>query len=412
MTTRNPTAGTQPLSRLEIDLGRLEANLHALRQAVAGPGDRGQPAVKICAAMKKNGYGLGAVPLAARLVKAGCDMLAVYSPEEAEQLIRQAVAAPLLLLMPVRKLTRTDLLYRHAMAGKLHLTVHDLDQLDAINQIGRTFSMRMPVHLYLDTGMSRSGLSEADLRTLADRLQATTHIQIAGLYTHLASADVDVDFTREQFARFQQSANGFDPATVGHAIRHAANTFATLRDRDFHLDMVRTGLGLFGYGPDLLQGEPRLADMPQLQPIVRWVSRVIHVQQYPAGATVGYGATHRLHRESTLGVIPVGYGDGYPLALSNRGVVRLRLQSGDTVGDWLDVPVVGRVNMDQIVVDLTAAGRQMDAHADAFMHAEAELISDEPAAPNALPRLAELAGSHCYEMLCRLGTSLPRVYRQ
>ena len=387
----------EPLSRLEVDLAALHRNVEAVRALVG-------PDTVICGVVKKDAYGLGAVPVAHRMVKAGCGMVSVYAPDEAEQLIRGAVTAPILLLYPLRHLGRTDLLYRPASSAKLHLTVHDPEQLEALDAIGRTFGIRLPVHLYIDTGMSRSGLSPAEfseaLATQSDR----KYLRTAGVMTHLATADNDPAFAAAQVERFDELLEQHRDAVPADATVHLANSYATLRAHRYHRAMVRPGLMLYGHGiSDLAPGGSVIDPAPQLTPVLRWISRLIHVQEYPAGSRVGYGATHTLQRPSTLGIVPVGYGDGYPLGLSNRSAVRV-----SQAERWHDAPVLGRVNMDQLAVDLT----DIDADRDTLHGTEVEVYSNDPDAPNALPRLAELAGSHCYELLCRLSADLPRQYAQ
>ena len=387
----------EPLSRLEIDLAALHRNVEAVRSLV-GPG------VVICGVVKKNAYGLGAVPVAHRMVKAGCGMVSVYGPEEAEQLIQGAVTAQILLLYPLRHLGRTDLLYRPASSGKLHLTVHDPEQLDALDAIGRTFGIRLPVHLYIDTGMSRSGLSVAEFADALASQANRKYLRLAGIMTHLATADNDPAFAAVQVERFDALLEQHRAAIPADATVHLANSYATLRAHRYHRAMVRPGLMLFGYGPsDLAAGGDIIDPLPKLSPVLRWVSRLIHVQEYPPGSRVGYGATHTLQRPSTIGIVPVGYGDGYPLGLSNCSAVRVSV-----AGRWHDAPVLGRVNMDQLTVDLT----DIDAARDTLHDAEVEVYGNDPGAVNALPRLAGLAGSHCYELLCRLGADLPRQYAQ
>lgn len=401
--TRLPMPSSQELSHLEIDLGKVAGNVQALRHLLASPSAAGRrPA--ICAVVKKNGYGAGAVPLAHRLVREKCEMLAVYEPDEAAEVVAAGIITPILLLMPLRSLKRTDVLYRHAVAGRLHLTLHDPAQLDQVNQIGQTFGIKLPIHIYLDTGMSRAGVSEAQLAAILDRLHDARHVRLAGIYSHLATADVNPDFAYEQSQRFAAALNEHAQALDPAVIRHLANTFGTLRDPAFHLDMVRPGLGLLGYGPQLMTG-PTAGDGPALQHTLRWISQLIHVQRYPRWAPVGYGSTHRLRRESVLGVVPVGYGDGYPLSLSDQASVRIH--PADPELPIADTPVLGRVNMDQLVVDLTdIAGEQITA----LVNSPVEVISDDPEAPNALPKLADLAGTHCYELLCRLSPKLRRQY--
>ena len=407
-------------SWLEVDLTRLERNFLALKSLVTVPVDdpdpvpaRGRVAAKrprICCVVKKDAYGLGASAVAHRLVKAGCDMLAVYSASEAEYLINKSVTGPILLLSPLRELNRTDALYRPAVGGNLQLSIHDLEQLDTVNQIGRTFGIKLPVHLYLDTGMSRSGLNAEQFTQVVTNLAKTPHVRVAGVYSHLATADDNPDFAYEQLDSLKSAVKQQAEHLPKDFVLHLANSFATLRDRRFHLGMVRPGLSLYGYGPEGMTG-PILDQAPSLEHTVRWVTRINHVQRYPRWTPVGYGSTHKLKRNSVVGVVPVGYGDGYPVALSNLASVRVILDNGV----YFDAPVLGRVNMDQLTIDLTDAPGSSPGSPDSgdiqyLMNATVHVISDDPNAPNSVPNLAKLAKTHPYEVTCRLSKDLPRKY--
>jgi len=409
---------------LEIDLTRLEHNFLALRrlvEPVSEPPDADSPATAgrivprpaICCVVKKDAYGLGAPAVAHRLVKAGCDMLGVYSADEAERLINKSVNCPILIFSPLRQLNRTDALYRPAVAEKLHLSIHDPDQLQTVNQIGRTFGIKIPIHLHLDTGMTRSGLNGEQFAQVAQNLAQTPHVRVAGVYSHLATADDNPEFAYEQLEQLETAVAQQAEHLPGNCVMHLANSFAILRDRRFHLGMVRPGLALYGYGPEQLTPGPILEDAPALEHTVRWVTRINHVQRYPRWTPVGYGSTHKLKRNSVVGVIPIGYGDGYPMALGNKASVRVIL---DDRGAFLDAPVLGRVSMDQISIDLTdAPGLNTPGLADggdihALMNATVHVISDDPAAPNSVPNLARLANSNPYEILCRLAKDMPRKY--
>ena len=400
-------------SWLEVDLTRLEKNFLALRGlAQSRQGTADKPAT-VCCVVKKDAYGLGAPAVAHRLVKAGCDMLAVYSVQEAERLINKSVNCPILLLSPLRELGRTDPLYRPAVAETLHLSIHDLDQLKTVNQIAQTFGIKMPVHLYLDTGMSRSGLNAEQFTDVMQNLKKTPHVRISGIYTHLATADNKPDFAYEQLKQLQDTIEPQKDNLPDGCMIHTANSFATLRDQSFHLDMVRPGLALYGYGTELLAPGPILEDAPVLEHTTRWVTRINHVQRYPRWTPVGYGSTHTLKRNSVVGVIPVGYGDGYPLALGGNASVRVFT---DDQGTCFDAPVLGRVNMDQLSIDLTDAtgcpspedGDNQDIRR--LINAPVHIYSDDPNAPNSVPNIARLAHSHPYEILCRLSANLPRKY--
>ncbi len=397
-------------SWFEVDLSAVERNFLALRALVTPTSDsKPSKRPKVCCVVKKDAYGLGSAAVAHRLVKAGCDMLAVYSTAEAELLINKSVNCPLLLLSPVRELNRTDALYRPAVAGNLHLSIHDFEQLDTVNQISRTFGIKMPIHLYLDTGMSRSGFNPQQFGQVVQDMDKMQHVRVAGVYTHMATADDNPDFAYEQLEVFENTVAQHAAQLPKDCVKHVANSFATMRDRRFHQDMIRPGLSIYGYGPELLTPGPIVDNVPVLEHTVRWITRINHVQRYPRWTPIGYGSTHKLKRDSVVGVVPVGYGDGYPVALSNLSSVRVILNDE---GYYIDAPVLGRVNMDQLTIDLTDASNG-DAEWD--MHGmtgkTVQIISDDPTAPNSVPNLAKLAKTHPYEITCRLSKDLARKYR-
>lgn len=395
-------------------MSAMKHNLRALHLAGAQVGrDATRPPV-MAATIKKDAYGLGAATVAHRLVLAGAQMLCVYNAEEAEALVDAAVQVPILIYMPVHDITRTGMLYRHAAADKLHLSVHDLDQLKALNEVGQTLGLRLPVHLYVDTGMSRGGLSEGGLQAVVTEPGRMRYLRLAGVYTHFATSDTDPEFLAAQHERFmgliQKYEQAWPETGVGGVLRHCANSAAVLRGREYHLDLIRPGLGLHGYTEATLAPGPVIGSTAELKHVVRWVSSLVHVGAYKRRTPVGYGCTHKLKRESLLGLVPVGYGDGYPLALSGKAMVGVQ----SPAGDWGHAKVLGRVNMDQIVVDLTdllgEGAPVSEGLAEVWKGADVELVSPDAAQPNALPKLAELAKSHCYEMLCGLGKHLPRRY--
>jgi alanine racemase len=415
------------LSWLEIDLRKIDQNLLAFREAIDHAStldEHGRPLppseqarTMLCAVVKKDAYGLGSVQIAHRLIKQGVDMLAVYSPDEAEHLISNAVTAPVLVLMPMRELSRTDGLYRHAVAEKLHLSIHDTRQLAELNHIGQQLGIKLPCHLYIDTGMSRSGLSPKQALDVLRATDSHKYVRIAGVFTHFASSESNPAFTFKQLDQFNETVKEAGAALPPDAIRHAANTKSLLRSGTTHLDMVRFGIGLYGYDgpPETLAPQkgdaddgPWLSHLPELQHALRWCSRVIHLQHYKKRTPVSYGSTFKLKRDSLLGIVPVGHGDGYPVALSNKAEVRVHPK--DRSKPVTNCRVLGTVSMDQIVVDLTDLCDDVKADNSFLLDAWAEIISPDRHAPNALPNLAKIAKTNAYEMLCRLSPGIPRRY--
>lgn len=373
-------------SWLEIDLGALDHNLSSFRAAL--PEGCG-----VCAVVKADAYGLGLLPIARRLADRKVDMLAVYNEDEARQLATAGVAVPTLVLKPVTKIDRTDVLYRAAVSNRLHLTVHCEGQLHAIEQIGMSFGHPIPVHLELDTGMSRGGMDADEADRVLQHIAKVRYVRLAGVFTHPSSARTDLSMTNRQLHELDQLIARHRGVIGERTLIHFANTYAALRDRKYHRSMIRVGLGLYGYGEGGMVGSPA-AGISGLKPIVRWMSGIVHVREVPSGAPVGYNATFKTWRPSRLGIVPLGYGDGYPVGLSSRAVVR--------VGEELrPAEVRGMVNMDQLIIDLTDVP-------DAGIGTPVEVYSNDPAAPNAIPVLAEELRTHPYELLCRLKPSITR----
>jgi alanine racemase len=373
-------------SWLEIDLSALDANLATFRRAM--PEGAG-----VCAVVKADAYGLGLLPIARRLADRNIEMLAVYSDEEARTLTSAGIARPILVLMPIRQIDRTDVLYRAAVSNRLHLTVHSEKQLEAVERIGMSFGHPMPVHIELDSGMSRGGMSGEEADVVLRRLADMRYVRLAGIFTHPSSARTDLSRTNQQLHQLDQLVERNSDAVDARTLIHFANTYAAMRDAKYHRSMIRIGLGLYGYGEGRIVGSPA-AGVVDLQPIVRWMSRIVHIREVPTGTTVGYDGTFTTYRPSRLAIVPLGYGDGYPTALSNRAVVR--------VGPNLTpADLRGKVNMDQLIIDVTEIP-------EAQIDTEVEVYSNNPQAPNALDKLAEEIRSHPYELLCRLKPSIVR----
>ena len=372
-------------SWIEIDLGKVAANAAVMRRILAPSG------AMLCAVVKADGYGIGADPLVGVLSQCAADMFAVFGADQARALSFRAFTQPILLMAPVRSLAHPEPLDELITQQRLHFTIHDLAHLKQVNQIGIDRSVAIPVHLMLDTGMSRSGLSFEQFGAAVKLAYDMPGVELAGLMTHAATAESDEDFLKQQRLRFVTAVEMVDPDLQDDVTLHMANSAATCRGASYHFDMVRVGVSLPGYDHDLC------AD---LQPVMKWCSKLMHVQSYPAGRVVGYGSTFTLNRQSLLGVVPVGFADGYPLSLSSLGKVKVITDSGPRI-----VPILGRINMDQIVLDLT------DIASDGVhVGTTTEVIDDSRDGECSLVKLAELGKTHVYEMLCRLSWHVPRRY--
>lgn len=382
----------EPISRIDIDLSRLDANLVAWRYALGENCD-------ICPVVKADGYGLGMVPITRRLARNGVPLAAVYSLAQARQIVDAHISTTLLVLMPVDSIARTDPLYRSLVTGRLHLTIHSPRQFDRIHELGRTFGIQIPIHIQVDTGMARLGMKIEEADEILGSIARMQHVRLAGVYSHAASVQ-ERAYTKRQLARFDALVEKHEKLFVvpGDPPIHFAGTGAALRDRRTHKTLARIGIGLFGYQDSTEEVVPDLESPLKLRPIFRWTSRIIHIHRLPPRASVGYDRTFKTRRKSRIGIVPVGYADGYPLALSNKAKMR--------VGPGLfEAPVVGRVNMDQLQLDLTDLPEDVSG-----IGALVEVISDNPTAPNALPELARLADSIPHEIISRLPPHIPRKY--
>jgi alanine racemase len=233
----------------------------------------------------------------------------------------------------------------------------------------------VPVHLKVDTGMGRLGCAPAEAADLARAIQAAPGLRLAGVFTHFASAESDEEFTAGQFARFQSTLAGLDGAG---GLRHACNSAAALRYPAMALDAVRCGIALYG------------CEWPGLRPALQLRAFVTHVKRVPEGAGIGYGQTWHAERDSVIATIGIGYEDGVLRSRSSRGAVVVRGERA---------PLVGRVSMDQITVDVTGVPgvRAGDV---------ATLIGEGITAED----VADWSGTNCYEVLTSIGSRVERLY--
>jgi alanine racemase len=388
-----------PLSRFDIDLAVIPHNLARIREAVGKD-------VGLCAVLKADAYGLGSVRIASQLSRCGVDMVAVYTPGQAQVVLRARVTCPVLVLAPVRDADGLEGLEGALAAGVVQLAVHDPEHVRQLEALAAGLGAPLHVHVEADTGMARGGIAGEEALDVIKLVHHSTNLRLSGLYTHLASAGEDDDYTAEQadaFDRLLDTARSFLP---DDCIIHEANTFGVLRGRRHHRRMIRVGLLWAGYGPEEYDGEPAVS-VVGLRPILRWTSTVVHLKSIPAGTRVGYGGIWRAERPARLALVAVGYADGYPLNLGQatggpkRGEVGFRLPNGKMAY----APVVGRVSMDQLTVDVTDLPEGALRTGDVV-----ELVGRDPHAPNHLPVLARRAGSITHDLLCRFGPPINRIY--
>ncbi len=387
-------------SVVNIDLSALDRNVRAIRELIS-------PQCEVCGVVKADAYGLGAGRIARQLAESGVAMLAVYNLAQAEAISAAGVTTPQLVLMPVREIELGGAIHRLLLAGRLHLVVHGLSHAIDVAQLAEQLGGgAIPVHVEIDTGMSRGGSVESDAaRTLA-HIADDRRLRLAGVFTHFSASGECEATTHAQMDAFERILESQSANISSEVLIHAANSHALLRHPRFHRQMVRAGLAWTG-----LAELPNIAhqEQGQLESIVSWESSIVHVKEVQCDTAVGYGSLFKTKRASRLGIVPVGYFDGYPV--TTQGTERwIRLIAETQDGSRaFDAPVVGAVNMDQIIVDLSDVPASI-AYGDGYIGMTAEVYGRDRAARNYLPRIARACATHSYELLCRLNPRIPRNY--
>jgi alanine racemase len=359
----------------EIDLDALTSNLHRVRE-LAGDGKG------IMAIVKANAYGHGAVPIAWHLASQGVNALGVGDSEEAMELRRAGISIPILILGTIIPGELADVV-DHDIA----VTVHSSERVRRLGREALRAGRPVSVHLKVDTGMGRLGCAPGIAVEIARLIRATEFLRFDGLCTHFASA-ADATMTAIQVRRFEEVSRAIEAAGIPLPSRHASASGAVLQQVATHLDLVRPGLVLYGLAP----APP---PDPALQPILTLKTQIIFLKDFEAGAPVGYEGTHVTKRRTRVATLPVGYNDGYPWSLSGRGEVLVRGHRA---------PVVGRISMDYLMVDV--------GHVPGVsVGDEVVLIGASGAERVTVRELAERAGTIPYEILTRLGKRVVRTFR-
>ena len=353
--------------------------------------------VKLCAVIKADAYGHGAALVGDTLRNFSIDgsgqsaveQLAVATVEEAAGL--PDLECPLVIFRPVENvyLGRNREMLELAVQNGWTLTLTHPAAADDVARLALRRGLLARVQVMLDTGMTRTGCSTAEFGRLIERIEAHQSLQLMSVGTHFANGEVRGDpFTGEQLRRFAESTDFLDERFGGRVVRHAAASGAIFLTPRSHYDIVRPGLALYGIDPT---GRPS-AERP-LRPALTWTAPLLAVHAVRTGESVGYNRTWKAGYPTRVGVIPVGYADGYPRAMGNRGAVM--------VGEAI-CPVVGNVSMDLTTIDLTAAPH-------ARVGEPATLLAADPLSPVSVYALAEWAGTIPYEIISRIGPRMMRV---
>ena len=376
VTHSEPLSAAQRPTCAEIDLHAIANNVRAIRKRV-------HPA-EVMAVVKANGYGHGAIPVARTALNAGATWLGVALLEEGIALRKSGITAPILVFGGLFE-NQIDAYLAH----DLQMTLYDARLAESIAQRARAVHKTAAVHVKFDTGMGRVGITSEPIAFL-QHTASLSNISILGLYTHLSSSDeVDLSYAHAQLKRFraiiaEARAQGIAPRWL-----HAANSGAILGIPEAHFNLVRAGVMLYGYYPSV-EVEKSVA----LQPAMRMITRVLFLKKVSAGTFISYNRTFQAPRDSVLATLPLGYADGFLRRFSNNMHVLIR---------GCACPVVGRVCMDQIIVDVTEVS-------DIAVGDEVVLMGRQGRAEISIYDWCDKLQTIPYEVTCGISARVPRVY--
>lgn len=365
---------------VEIDLKALEHNFKVIKK-MAGSG------VKILIPVKADAYGHGIIQVACSLEKMGVDYLGVGAIDEAVALRNANVKCPILFLGSV---LQSEVYI--ACDYNISLTASSKQHLEIFNRISGEKNKKLNVHIKIDTGMSRLGIWHLDVLDVIQSISQYSHLSIEGIYTHFHSADDrERKHTLSQIEFFKDVVGKFKNSNTDFKYIHAANSMGVVNFRDSYFNMVRPGLLVYGLYPDTrCLKESNI----KVEPVMSFKSRLVLIKKVVKGQAISYSRTYVAKEDRVVGVVPVGYGDGYLRALSNRSEV---LISGKKA------KVLGRVCMDQIIIDLNSI-------ASANVGDEVVLIGKQGSQQILAEELSDIASTISYEIVCLISKRVPRIF--
>ena len=364
---------------VEINLDHIAHNVNQFRQLAATE-------TQIMAVVKADGYGHGAAVVGKTALASGAESLAVAFVEEGIYLRQAGIDAPILLLGytgPVQFAT--------LIKYNLTPTVFDFPTAAEFSKQALAAGAVLPLHLKVDTGMGRVGLLPAEAAAVTEQIAGLPALKIEGLFTHLASAeDEDQSYTEEQLNKFSQVIETLKAKSISFPLIHAANSAAALKLPGARYNLIRLGLALYGHYPAASLSKCGIT----IKPALTFKSRLVMVKKLPPGSCISYGCTYKTAATELIATVPVGYADGYSRLLSNKGEVLIR---------GIRAPVVGRVCMDHLMVNVThIPGAQRGDEVILYGSQGAEQIPVEEAAAK--------IGTVNYELLCAVGKRVSRFY--
>ncbi|MCA9611306.1 MAG: alanine racemase [Myxococcales bacterium] len=377
-----PTLDTDELrpTHLQVDLGQLAHNYRAIDAFVG-------EATNVMPILKANAYGHGLVEVARRLQTLGAPYVGVAYLEEGVRLRREGITTPILVLggLVGEQIPRF-------LEHDLTLAASSVDKLRAIDACAAATGRRAKVHLKIDTGMERIGVHWYSAEKLLEESLRVSHVEVEGIFTHFANADeADLSHARLQLERFHEVLSFYEARSLPTPLRHAANSGAILQLPESHFDLVRPGILFYGVSPS-----PAVNVTIDVRGALRWSTRVVYFKVVEGGHPVSYGSTWAPEARTRLVTLPVGYGDGYPRGVARRGPAEVIVRGERR-------PIVGRVCMDQLMVDLGPEGT-------AYNGDEVVLLGREGDREITCEELAAWSDTITHDVLVSINTRVPRVY--
>lgn len=365
---------------VEIDLDNLAHNIKEVRRLA---GKQSQ----VMAVIKADGYGHGATKIAKTLLENGADRLAVAVLDEAIELRNAGFTVPIFVLgytQPERA--------EEVIKYDIEQSVYSLEAARALSKAAAAHNKIIQVHIKIDTGMGRIGLqANSEALEIIKQINALPNLCIKGIFTHFAVADeVDKAYTHGQFEKFKWICNELESQNIHIELKHCGNSATIIDLPDMHLNMVRAGIMLYGLAPS----DEVMLNKLELKEVMSLKVRITHVKEIQAGQSVSYGRRFIADKKRTIASLPIGYADGYTRLLSGKAEALIKGQR---------VPVVGRICMDQCMIDITGIE-------DVKVGEEVVLFGQQGNSFISIDEIAKKLGTINYEVVCMISRRVPRVY--
>ncbi|HHT7191062.1 TPA: alanine racemase [Bacillus cereus] len=367
---------------VEIDLNAVKHNVKEFKKHV------NDEKIKMMAAVKANGYGHGAVEVAKAAIEAGVNQLAVAFIDEAIELREAGITVPILILGYTPVAVVEDVIQYDVM-----MTVYREEDLHGINEIANRLQKKAQIQVKIDTGMSRIGLQEEEVQPFLEELNRMEYIEVVGMFTHYSTADeIDKTYTNMQTRLFEKAVNMAKELGIHIPYIHSSNSAGSMELGNTFQNMVRVGIGVYGMYPSKDVDHTVVS----LQPALSLKSKVAHIKHAKKNRGVSYGNTYVATGEEWIATVPIGYADGYNRQLSSKGYALI---------NGVRVPVIGRVCMDQLMLDVSKA-------MPVQVGDEVVFYGKQGQEEIAVEEVADMLGTINYEVTCMLDRRIPRVYKE